>query len=441
MTSITLRFRTGLFGTLLVVSMVGSSCSRLPSDSDLRVAIELHARSCTWRLTPALDVGTQLQLGDIYEVFPGSRVSIEEIRILARTSDSKSGSVKFQLIGTKHGEPVDASYGWPKERTEKHLSRQFIHVGEWSVRHYDTGWQVSESPSVVTAAFWISPAIKDLGAAVTYSGVYLGGDAHELLSLVLTAPIDVNKAVEGQALLTLAATNGLTEVVRDLLYRGADPMLRHTGFPPLYAACVEGHYEIAEILVAHGADVNQSKGDGWTPFLVAASSGDARLVNLMIEGGADLNAASPDGSSAYDLALASGSRDVAGLIEAAWQAPASQPKTRVLDHILVGRWETDDGKAVRIFANKDSFKPQYYGEQASRKSQTSEVGERIWEFSRVNDGRHAYVGRHVWGGLKSGERFWGNADGLSLEVLGVDRIRVIYLDSYYSGGWIYHRKE
>lgn len=137
----------------LIVGLLSAGCSGPPSDSDLQAAIALHASTCTWQLTPAAAVKAPSQLGSIHEVYPGTQIKIDEIQILARAFEQDSASVKFSLTATKEGDPIDAWYGWSKKSAEEYLSSQFTYAGEWKLRRYDTGWQVSESPSVLTAAF------------------------------------------------------------------------------------------------------------------------------------------------------------------------------------------------------------------------------------------------------------------------------------------------
>ena len=110
------------------------------------------------------------------------------------------------------------------------------------------------------------------------------------------------------------------------------------------------------------------------------------------------------------------------------------------DDVVVGRWAADNGLAVEISTSDSASRPEYLGKQGSRDSATSEYGELIWEFNRTDLGRYPYIGRHIWGGGKSDRRYWGDSGGLVLEVLDPNRIRVVYTDSRYKGGWVYKRR-
>jgi len=47
---------------------------------------------------------------------------------------------------------------------------------------------------------------------------------------------------------------------------------------PLKAAALKGNEEVAALLIAHGADVRASSGDGTTPLHAAAQGGHASMV-------------------------------------------------------------------------------------------------------------------------------------------------------------------
>lgn len=140
--------------------------------------------------------------------------------------------------------------------------------------------------------------------ALDYYGVGLGPDSRRILTEYLRGNVNVNESFSGQTLLTIATINGYADIVEELLGRGANPNLRYLGWTPLYSACNRGNYQITQTLIEHGADVNESKGDGWTPFLTAASnSTNPDLIKLLIRAGANVNAIAPSGESPLDLAL------------------------------------------------------------------------------------------------------------------------------------------
>jgi ankyrin repeat protein len=88
----------------------------------------------------------------------------------------------------------------------------------------------------------------------------------------------------GYTPLHLAATAGNSEMIECVLRFISDPakaitMEDYMGAKPLHSACARGHLECVELLLAHGAnvdDVNTAKGR-WTPLHYAAAAGYALL--------------------------------------------------------------------------------------------------------------------------------------------------------------------
>ena len=76
---------------------------------------------------------------------------------------------------------------------------------------------------------------------------------------------------------------------------------------PLHDAAAYGHTEVAELLLAKGADVN-AKADGQggaTPLLAAAFNGWRDTAELLLAKGADINAKDLHGSTPLFMAVAS----------------------------------------------------------------------------------------------------------------------------------------
>jgi ankyrin repeat protein len=68
--------------------------------------------------------------------------------------------------------------------------------------------------------------------------------------------------------------NGLVEVVRMILERGADPTVQDKdGRTPLHEASLWGHVEVVRMILERGADPTVQDKDGRTP-LHLASLGD-----------------------------------------------------------------------------------------------------------------------------------------------------------------------
>ena len=71
------------------------------------------------------------------------------------------------------------------------------------------------------------------------------------------------------------------------------------GGTPLHVAAMEGYNEIAELLIAKGADVNAWDGNGKTSLHLAATK---EIVELLIDKGANVNAQRDNGDTPLDWA-------------------------------------------------------------------------------------------------------------------------------------------
>jgi ankyrin repeat protein len=83
------------------------------------------------------------------------------------------------------------------------------------------------------------------------------------------------------------------------------------GITPLHYAASK---EIAELLIAKGADLNAKDNNGWTPLHEAARKGHKEVVELLIAKGADLNAKDFGDTTPLDWAIHSEEIETADLL-------------------------------------------------------------------------------------------------------------------------------
>ena len=120
----------------------------------------------------------------------------------------------------------------------------------------------------------------------------------------LAAGADVNAKDDiGRTPLCFAAMKGHKEVAELLIANGAD-VKDDVGRTPLHGAANQGQTEIAELLIANGADVNAKKDHGHTPLHGAILYQHKEVVELLITAGADVNA--DEGTGWTPLHIAAG---------------------------------------------------------------------------------------------------------------------------------------
>lgn len=95
-------------------------------------------------------------------------------------------------------------------------------------------------------------------------------------------------------LLSCAAERGDLQAVTYLLSKGADPSYSNGGTSSALISAVHyGFYDVAEVLIQNGADVNLME-DSYTPLHFAAMY-STNLTRLLLENGADVNIQTGDG--------------------------------------------------------------------------------------------------------------------------------------------------
>jgi ankyrin repeat protein len=95
----------------------------------------------------------------------------------------------------------------------------------------------------------------------------------------------------GEIILEYAIYHSALPSVRALLELGADPNYQdHAGFPSLIAALSSARadrYQVIELLLSFGADIQQRGVNDYTPLHYAATTDDLRAIELLLAHGAD----------------------------------------------------------------------------------------------------------------------------------------------------------
>jgi len=90
-----------------------------------------------------------------------------------------------------------------------------------------------------------------------------------------------------------AASSGDIAQVKSLIAEGADVNKKaERGYTSLHCAVKAGYKDVAQLIIANGADINTRTGSrGWTPLHIAVMQSNKDMAEWLISKGADLNAA------------------------------------------------------------------------------------------------------------------------------------------------------
>ena len=126
--------------------------------------------------------------------------------------------------------------------------------------------------------------------------------------------MDVADGIGGLTPLHVAALDGHKEIAELLIAEGAYVNAKNKRGTPLHYAALSGHMEIVELLIAEGADVNAQDDDGWTPLHWPAGRDHKEIVELLIAAGADVNVKDVDGGTPLDHTVIDDHKETADLL-------------------------------------------------------------------------------------------------------------------------------
>jgi uncharacterized protein len=145
------------------------------------------------------------------------------------------------------------------------------------------------------------------------------GDKDQVSHLLTINPNSLHSfSPDGFTVLGLASYFGHFSLVKFLLEKGANPNTPANNqfkVAPLHSACAISNFEIAELLIKYGANVNASQMQGSTPLHSTTHNGAILLTKLLIENGADINAKMENGKTPLSMATERNFKEISDLIK------------------------------------------------------------------------------------------------------------------------------
>ncbi|XP_071138004.1 transient receptor potential cation channel subfamily A member 1 homolog isoform X4 [Mytilus edulis] len=148
----------------------------------------------------------------------------------------------------------------------------------------------------------------------------------QVLKILIENSADVDsKNEEEQTPLHLAADNGRTNCVRELLiadHSAANDEDENSN-TPLHLAALSGHSKVANLLLTNGADVSARNGSMWTPLDCAAAKGWVKTAKVLLEADSPVDPMDKTKTTPLHLGCRYGHSDVVKLL-ITWKANVTQ---------------------------------------------------------------------------------------------------------------------
>jgi len=176
--------------------------------------------------------------------------------------------------------------------------------------------------AILTAVYHRQKEIVNLlvsrGVTLTLFEACAAGELERAERLVGDDPAAINAfSGDGWTALHLAAFFGHTKIAELLLAHGADVAAHSKNAnrnTPLHAALAGNHAFVAAVLMGAGADVDASDAGGWRPLHMAAANNNLDALKTLIAQGADVHAANGEGKTALSLAQEKNQREATALL-------------------------------------------------------------------------------------------------------------------------------
>lgn len=135
--------------------------------------------------------------------------------------------------------------------------------------------------------------------------------------------------------IVMAISNGDRHWLGSLLQSGADVNAPHRGTLPLHFAARRGEFDIVDMLIARGADIDARDERGRTALMDAALKKDAAMLAGLLARGADVHQKDYNGQTALHHAAHIGAFDIAAALVIAGAEADAEDYSRQTPRALI----------------------------------------------------------------------------------------------------------
>lgn len=209
-------------------------------------------------------------------------------------------------------------------------------------------WSADDVSLPTPTAFVVNMELGDIGQATAWldaglppdfmgsrtgSGLMIGAweGNLDLMRLFISRGADINRMNgNGETAIVLAAWRGNLEAVKWLLDRGARINAPARQWSALHYAVFAGHTEVADYLMAQGADIDALSTNGSSVLMMAIYEGRQDLAKKLIEKGADRTPKNDWGDGALEWSMRYNQLNIARMLTnpEEFNIAVSQPKEK-----------------------------------------------------------------------------------------------------------------
>jgi len=237
--------------------------------------------------------------------------------MIAAAQDKSARETKAILCGTKAFNEWIKAQGHPLPDPNVRIAKM-VEISNQCRR--PLGLSDMNPPAPIPTPKPILQGPEGAATAANLAQLVKSGSIQRLQKYLSSPGVDINdRPGTDEALLDYAAEQNQAAVARFLLEHGAkvDATQKHgpnVGFTALHRAAISDAAEVAQLLLAGGAEVNFHGPSGITPLILAASNGSRQTVEILLDHGADVSTSDGHRETALSEATAHNHPDIIRLL-------------------------------------------------------------------------------------------------------------------------------